>query len=283
MSKYKFKITIAAVLLFTIFLIVNITCTKQPSNEKGPISTLEKVKKEGILHVGYIIYPPTVMRDPNTGEITGHYVDAVEEIAKQLGVKVEYTETDWSNFVAGLQTGKYDLSIAATYRTIPRAKEVAFTRPLMYIGNSAIVIKGDTRFESITDLNREDITIAVTEGEQGYEYAKMYLTKAKLKIFSTSDQSIAFSEVSAGRADAALGDSWACKQYSDAHSEVTDLFANNPYNLLPIGWAVRHDDLEWLNFINIALDTLESTGKLKEFEEKYSAHWLHPKVTMETW
>jgi len=60
--------------------------------------------------------------------------------------------------------------------------------------------------------------------------------------------------------DAALGDSWACKQYAERHSEVKNLLADNPYNLTPVGWAVRYDDPAWLAFLNTALDTLESTG-----------------------
>ena len=253
------------------------------TNPSKQASTLEKVKKTGVLHVGYIVYPPTVQKEPNSGAVTGHYIDTVEEIAKQLGVKVEYHEAEWGTFVAGLESGQFDLSIAATYRTIPRAKEVAFTCPLMYVGNSVIVKANETRFSGIADFNREDITIAVTQGEQGHEYAKLNLPKAQLKVLSASDQSMAFTEVSVGRADAALGDSWACKQFAVRHPEVKDLLAENPYNLTPVGWAVRYDDLEWLEFINTSLSTLESVGKLREFERKCDAHWLHPKVTWETW
>lgn len=256
--------------------------TTQQSAAKR-IPTLVKVKKAGTLHVGYIVYPPTVQKDPNTGKISGHFVDTIEEIAKQMEIKVEYHEAEWGTFIAGLKSGKFDLSIAATYRTIPRAQEVAFTRSLMYIGNSVIVKADDIRFDSIDDFNQEGIVIAVTQGEQGHEYAKFNLPKAKLTILSTADQSLAFTEVSTGRADAALGDSWACKQFVAKHSEVKDLLAEDPYNLTPVGWAVRYDDLAWLEFINTALDALESTGKLRQFETQYNAHWVHPTVTWETW
>ncbi len=276
--------TLALILsLILAVLIIVSGCQSKPIEQTKQSSTLKKVINEGVLHVGYIIYPPTVQRDPNTGTLSGHYVETVEEIAKQLGVKVEYHETEWGTFMVGLATGKFDLSIGATYRTIPRAKEVAFTRPLMYVGNSVIVAKEDTRFESIQDFNNKDITIAVTQGEQGHEYAKIYLPNAKLKVLSTSDQSLSFSEISAGRADAALGDSWACKQYAAVHPEVKDLLADNPYNLSPVGWSVRYDDIGWLQFINTALDALESTGKLREFEQKVNAHWLHPKISWDIW
>jgi len=136
--------------------------------------------------------PPTVQKNLNTGALAGHYIDTVEEIAREMGVKVEFHEVEWGTFVAGLKSGQYDLSIAATYRTIPRAQEIAFTRPLMYVGNSVIVRAKETRFKTIKDFNSDDITIAVTQGEQGHEYAKLNLPKAKLKVLSTADQSFSF-------------------------------------------------------------------------------------------
>lgn len=279
----KRSILISLAVLMSLAVLIIGGCKQQQQTQVTGASALDKVKKEGVLHVGYIVYPPTVQRDPNLGKVSGHYIDTVEEIAKQLGVKVEFHETDWGTFMAGLATGKFDLCIGATYRTIARAKEVAFTRPLMYVGNSVIIAKGDSRFKSIMDFNRDDVTIAVTQGEQGHEFAKVYLPKAKLKVLSSADQSLAMSEVSAKRADAALGDSWACKQYAAVHPEVKDLLADNPYNLTPVGWSMRYGDPGWLLFINTAIDALESTGKLREFEQKANAHWLHPKVTWELW
>jgi len=280
----KWTILCTLCLFFGMFFLSCDQMSKQPGESvQKSANTLEKVKKTGILNVGYIPYPPTVQKDPNTGKMTGHYIDTIEYIAKEMGVKVEYHEAEWGTFIAGLKSGQFDLSIAATYRTIPRAEEVAFTRPLMYVGNSVIVKKEETRFKVIKDLDREDITIAVTQGEQGHEYARINLTKAKLKVLSSADQSLAFTEVSTGRTDAALGDSWACKQFAEHHSEVKDLLANTPYNLTPVGWAVRYDDLVWLEFLNTSLDALESIGKLQEFEKRYDAHWIHPKLTWETW
>ena len=86
-----------------------------------------------------------------------------------------------------------------------------------------------------------------------------------------------FTEVSTGRADAALGDAYATNRYAAEHPEVVDLLAECPYNLTPAAWAVRHEDIDLLNFVNTAIEFCETTGKLEEFEKKTGAHWLHPK------
>ena len=43
-------------------------------------------------------------------------------------------------------------------------------------------------------------------------------------------------------------------------------------------FGLRQEDLKFLNFLDDALLTLEVKGKLKEFEQKYDAHWLHAKL-----
>ena len=184
---------------------------------------------------------------------------------------IEFVETDWQNFGLGLETGKYDLSVAGTFNTPVRAKVVDFSRPILYLGNGAVVKKNDDRFHSIQDFNREGITIAVVQGEQGYEYAKKNLTKAKLVSLSGSDLSLAPLQVKLGKADAALSDQYILRRYVLSNPEVKDALADNPYDVLPICWSVRKNpnDASLLNFINVQLDRIESSGKLSEIMSKY--------------
>lgn len=244
-------------------------------------STMESIRKNGVLKVGYVPYPPTVIKDSRTGKITGHFVDAVEFMASIMKVKVEYVEATWGTFVAGLQSGQFDLSIAATYRTIPRAMAVHFTRPIIYIGNGAIVKKGDTRFKTLEDFNAKGLKIAVAQGEASHEYAKAHFPNAQLIVLSTANLQQPLVEVSAGRADVGLADAWSTRRYAQSQSEVVDLFKEKPYDLTPIGWAVRQGDIDFLQFVNTALDYMDTTGRLIQWESKYESHWLHRKEIYE--
>jgi ABC-type amino acid transport substrate-binding protein len=250
-------------------------CQKQSSSI--PEDTFKKIKREGVLKVGYLLAPPWIIRNPATGELSGVSVDTINEIGRLMEVRIEFIEATWATFVAGLQSGKYDLSICPTFSTIPRAKSVAFTRPQIYIGNSAIVRKKDGRFRTLKDIDKKGVVIAVTQGEQGYEYAKANFKNAEVKVLSVGDQALTFSEVVSGRADVALGDAWFSRKFAETHPEAHDLFAQNPYNLTPVAWAVRYEDMTLLTFINTCLDYLDSTGKLAEFDKKYDAKWLRLK------
>lgn len=271
----RFSLRIALVVLLLVSAAACRVDKAGPSPAGPPEDSLARIQKEKVLRVGYVIYPPAVQKDPKTGKLSGHFVDAVEELGHLLDARIEYHEATWGTFAGGLETGQYDLSIAPTFRTVPRALAVAFTRPLFYVGNSAIARKGDTRFHSLGDLATPGLKIAVTQGEAGHEYAKAHLPNAQLIVLSAADQSLAFTEVSSGRADVALGDAWAVAQYAARQTNVVDLFAAEPYNLTSVGWAVRPDDLRFLNFLNTALDFFDDTGQLARWERAYQAPWYH--------
>ncbi len=244
-------------------------------NNSQKQDTLAKIKETKKIRVGYISYFDITYKDINTGEVKGYLVDVLLETLKDLQIpkeNVEFVETDWQNFGLGLQSGKYDLSISGTFNTPVRAKVVNFSQPIFYLGNGAVVKKDDDRFHSIEDFNKEGITISVVQGEQGYEYAKKYLTKATIKSLSGSDLSLAPLDVKLGKADAALSDQYILRRFTDKNLEVKDALAVNPYDVLPICWSVSKElkDSTLLVFINEQLTKMESNGKMKELIDKYN-------------
>ncbi len=266
---YMKKITVGMILIVAIAF----TGCNLFNNSKSQ-DTLEKIKSEKKIRVGYISYFDITFKDGGTGETKGFLVDVLNEALKDLNISkesIEYVETDWQNFGLGLESGKYDLSIAGTFNTPVRAQVVNFGRPIFYLGNGAVVKKDDNRFQKIEDVNKEGINIAVVQGEQGYEYAKKNLTKATITSLAGSDLSLAPLQVKLGKADVALSDQYILRRYVDKNPEVKDALADNPYDVLPVCWSVSKNpnDSALLNYINEQLEKMESSGKLKEIMDKY--------------
>ena len=246
-----------------------------PGNGTKSQDHLGRIKTERKIKVGYISYFDITYREGNTGETKGFLVDVLIEVLKDLNIpkeNIEFVETDWANFGLGLQSGKYDLSIAGTFNTEVRAKVVNFSRPIFYLGNGAVVKKNHDRFHNIGDLDQVGITIAVVQGEQGYEYAKKNLTKAQITALSGSDLSLAPLEVKLGKADAALSDQYILRRYCDKNPEVKDALKDNPYDVLPICWSVSKEpkDSSLLNYVNEQLIKIENSGKLQKIVNQYS-------------
>src|ERR1039458_10684502 len=79
------------------------------------VSAKDRVLKRGVIRAGYAIYPPASFKDPNTGKISGICVDVLEEAAKNLGLKVEWTEeVPWGTMIEGLQNERYDIDRKST-------------------------------------------------------------------------------------------------------------------------------------------------------------------------
>ena len=128
----------------------------------------QSVKKAGVLRCGAAVAPPYVMRDPKTGAYSGFFADLCRNFAQNvLKVKVEFVDTTWDNIIAGLQSDKWDLSMALN-QTPEREKAVSFSAPatdynvsFVYNRNNPKIPKGA---HTIADIDKADVTIAVMSG-----------------------------------------------------------------------------------------------------------------------
>lgn len=232
-------------------------------------STLERILSEKKVRICWISSPPQEMKDPKSGKVTGYFVDAARYIFDELKVESEFIEEKWGTFVASLQSGRVDFCIASAFASIKRSAVIVFTEPILYIGRSAIVKKGDTRFKKLADFNHENVTIAVIQGSRSQEFVESSLPKAKVLAIGGNDPSTPFLAVSAGRADVGINDAWTARRYARNQPNVTDLFGDEPYNVSPMAWSVRSKDIQLLNFLNTSLRWIIHRGSFEEMALKY--------------
>jgi ABC-type amino acid transport substrate-binding protein len=275
------------VLIFTVICIWGSSCIKKSEEPAGrQETTFENIQRTGLLNVGYIPYPPAVIKDETTGEVSGDFVELARYIANELDLKLVFHEVDWSNFATGLENHQYDLSISCTYIKVGRAAKVAFSRPIAYLGQSAGVRKNDRRFDDVRDVmefDRKGIVVAVVSGESSHEYVKSNFKNATIRELSGADLTAPLALVASGQADVAMTDAYVTRKFCEQQPEIRDVFAENPYDLSPMAWAVRPTDFRLLNFINNAIETCEASGKLRKWSEKYDAHWVHKSPSWTTW
>jgi len=265
MEKNKIVAIIAGIAL----VIAIIGLFNFPNGTKAKESTFDNILKADKLSLCYVPWPPSITKDPDTGKLSGILIDIVDEIASDAGLQVSYVESTWGGFPADLNTGRCDVAIAAIYPTIGRSTSVSFTAPFFYAGNSAVVKSGETRFNSIEDLNSPNVRIAVIQGEYGQIYAQKHLPKAKLVVLDKSaDLTMPLVAVSSGNADVGLSTSDTVSAYVKIQPGVKDLF-QQPYSTTPVAWSVRQGDQELLNFLDNAISYLKATGFVDATAQKY--------------
>lgn len=232
--------------------------------------TLEDVMRRGEIRAGYFVEPPAVMKDPNTGELRGSFVEAIKFIGSSLNVRVTFVEVDLAHFAGGLQTGLYDVSVGPTFRTIPRARNVAFTNTMFYLGYDGVVTKGrQGEFRTEADVDRSGVRVAVKEGSAIHQYVKDNFTNAELIVLAGTDLTLPLQAVSSGQADVGLMNEHTVEFYARAHPEVDLVLQATPIQVAGMSWATHPHDYRWLQFLNTSCEFLISTGKMAEWERKY--------------
>jgi len=93
---------------------------------------LEKVLKAGTLKVSTDAnYAPQSVQKPD-GSYEGFDIDVATEIAKRLGVKVEFVTPGWDIITAGSWSGRWDVSVGSMTITVPRQGVFEFSPPYYF-------------------------------------------------------------------------------------------------------------------------------------------------------
>lgn len=140
-------------------------------------------------------------RDPASGELTGVSVVLANELAAQLGVPLDLVTYLSAGMVFdAVERGEWDIAFLAIEPE--RAEKVRFSQPYVYIDGTYLV-RTDSAFADIADLDRDGVSIAVGSGAAYDLYLTRNLQRASLLRLPTSAQAIA--AFKAGDADAAGG------------------------------------------------------------------------------
>ena len=96
---------------------------------------LKKIKNDGKILIGTEgTYSPFTFHDAS-GNLTGFDVEVATEIAKRIGVKPEFKETQWDAMFAGLDAKRFDMIANEVGIRPDRQKKYDFSDP--YITSKA--------------------------------------------------------------------------------------------------------------------------------------------------
>ncbi|MEW8552638.1 MAG: ABC transporter substrate-binding protein [Candidatus Thiodiazotropha sp.] len=273
------KLPALAIILGVLALLVAIMAYNRepaPQNKVAASSAvpgvLDRIEQSGELHAGYGVYPPYTQEDPNTNEVSGFSVEIMQQIAKQLNVKLVWHRLNWNTMAADLKRGEFDVIADPIFQTIPRGREFAFTEPYAYFPYGiAVVNKNETRFPNFESLDTEGITIAVGKGWASETLIKSRFTKPDIQsVLTSTDLLQVFNEVLSGRADAAVADGGDASRFVKEHPDkVKALWLDSPPAFVPAGFALRFSDKDGAEFFTVALRNLKSTGMLETLAQKY--------------
>jgi polar amino acid transport system substrate-binding protein len=120
-----------------------------------PAWGLARVKKSGVLYWGADIQggEPYLFEDPkHPGTITGFEVEIANALARELGVRAEFVQNDWSTLVPSLERGSFDVILNGLEVTPARKRRIAFSQPYYVFGEQLVARIGDARVTGLRSL-----------------------------------------------------------------------------------------------------------------------------------
>ena len=128
--------------------------------------------------------PVLAQRDAATGEPRGISVDLARELARRLGIPVKLIPFEAAGKVAeAAKSGAWDIAFLAI--DPGRANDISFTAPYVVIEGTYLV-PADSLLQTVEDVDREGVRIAVGKGSAYDLYLGRTIKKAQLVHAPTS-------------------------------------------------------------------------------------------------
>ena len=235
-------------------------------------SRLQTIQKNGELRVGTTgDWDPMSMKDPATNKYKGFDIDVMNELAKDMGVKVKFVPTDWKTIVSGITANRYDLSTSVT-KTPKRAEVAGFTETYYKYGTVPLVLKKNSKkFSTWNSLNNKDVTIATTLGTSQEEKAKEFFPKSKLKSVEAPARD--FQEVLSGRADGNITSSTEANKLVIKYPQLT-IVNDGEKNPAFLAMMVPKNDKVWNDYVSKWIKDKKASGFFNTLLAKYNLRSL---------
>lgn len=211
-------------------------------------------------------FPPFAYID-KTGQPSGFDVEAMDWIAKEIGMEVTHQPIEWDGIITSLLTKKIDIIASGMSITAERAQKVNFSIPYWVI-KQVMVVKNDSPL-TVDEILTGKKTVGVQQGTSEAKWLKEEAAKKgwnlELRYYNSSP--LAVEDVLNGRIDAAAMDDAPAKDAAGKKDvKIVGTFGMHDEEF---GYAVRKDDKELLEKVNAALTKLMASPEWNALIEKY--------------
>lgn len=268
---------ISAVLLSVIASIAAVHfLNPAPQSATKTETAYERVIRTQTIRCGYIPFVPNLVKDPNTGQMSGMDYEIAESLGHKLGVKIIWAEeVGWATVVPGLKAGKYDALCNADWVNPTEGREAYFSHPYYYQPLFVVTRANDVRFDKdVNTLNNAMIKIASMDGDNPKFIAEEDFPKAQ--IFTLPDMTgmpMIFETVATGKADTTFADAYSLGDYMDHNPgklKMTQI--DHPVRIYPVGFVLPMGDDKLRAMINTALDELIYSGQVDKILRHYEKY-----------
>jgi polar amino acid transport system substrate-binding protein len=256
-----------------ISLLIAISLVLSGCGSGKPANHLEAIKQAGTIKVGTSAdYPPFESVDAS-GNKVGFDVELMTEVAKRLGVKLEWVDMPFDSLIAAVQEGKIDASISAFNYSEERDQTIDFSDAYYTSEDAFTVADGFAG----TVANPQDVAkykVGVQTGTTQDSWltdtlvADGALPESNLFRYDRVDQ--AMLDLKNGRIEVMMSDyvpaQTIAKQLSGLNIVYHGILSSGPMNIV-----IPDKDVELQKAINEIVKQLQEEGFIDKLAVKYFA------------
>ncbi len=266
-------------------LCVSVLAGCTTTKEGGGKQSLAQIKESGkITMYTNAAFPPFEYRDGE--KVAGVDVDIAEEIAKDIGVTLEVTDTNFDSIIPSVQSGKCAFGAAGMTITSERKEQVDFS--IKYVTSKQyIILKNDSTVKTIEDLKGMKIGVQtgttgdliLTDEIDGYKdddgnpvQGVLQDTGAEVARYNNAIDAAA--DLANGRVDAVVIDKLPAEMISKSREGTKTIelvYADGSNTEEEYAIAVAKGNKDLLDSINKTLQRLIDEGKIDEYVVNHSA------------
>jgi ABC-type amino acid transport substrate-binding protein len=230
-------------------------------------SRLERVLKNKELRA--CIWPEyysITYRNPKTRQLSGIDIAITQELAKDLGVKLRYVDSNFAQLFDSLEQDRCDIATHAIGITPDRLERLQFSQAYLKSGLFAVTLKNKEGLQTWDSLDQNGRVIAVAAGTLMEGVMTKSLKKARLvkvQAPGTREQ-----EVLSGRADAFMTD----YPYSLRMIDLTDwaavIAAPSTMPTTDYAYAFAKGDNSLQIRVDTFLNQIKKDGRLLQFAKQ---------------
>ena len=234
--------------------------------QAGP--RLDKIMESKVIRVGTPgDYRPFAIKT-DTG-FSGHDIDLIETMAKELGVKVEYVQTSWPNLMKDLQSNQFDVAVGGITRNVNRIRMVEMLPGYAPFGKVALVRSADkAKFTTADSLNQASVRVIKNPGGTNEAYVLANLKAAQVATHDKNAEIPAL--IADGKGDVMITETYEALHYAKADPRLHAAFINAP--LTPVntlGFMLPTDDADYVRVMDFVWGLVDSRGAVKQAADKW--------------
>lgn len=232
--------------------------------------TISRIQERGTLLAGTTgDYRPLSFREDD-GTYWGFGIEVAGEIAKRLGVGLQFVPTSWPTLSADVQAEPQTFDLAIGGITITDARRETMLMSDGYLANGKTILcraEDANRYKSLADIDKPEVRVMVNPGGLNEKFANANLTHAAIIVHQKNEEIPTL--IAGGKADVMITEITEAPYYVQTDPRLAAPLLNEPFTHGEIGVLMRKGQEDLLQLVTNVIRQMKSDGSLRLLHEKY--------------